>query len=148
MTATSEPRPTVYLIAQPTVSRRKAPPDLKPLYDHGEVQVVLPLSDSPTFNPVKCYEIMEDRLAHFDPERDFIAWAGGDTLSAIMVGMMLINRDEPIWKFNWLRYERFRQPDGRRTDEGAKYIPVVIDLRDPQYDLLEETDDRPTAQPI
>lgn len=145
MTAVETRRPTVYLIAQPTVSRRKAPPDLAPLYDHGEVRVVLPMSDSPTFKPVRCYEVMEDRLSHFDPELDFLVWAGGDTLSAVLIGMMLVNQEQPIWKFNWLRYERHRNADGSRTDKGAKYVPVVIDLRDPQTDLLEETSERATA---
>ena len=53
-------------------------------------------------------------------------WAGGDTLSAVMVGMYLAQNE--IWQFNWLRYERRRLPDGTRTDDGAKYVPVVIDL--------------------
>lgn len=132
MTGPEGRRPTVYLIAQPTISRRKAPLNLEPLYEHGEVQVVLPMSDAPTFNPVTCYEVMEKRLENFNPEIDFLVWAGGDTLSAVMVGMILINQAEPVWRFNWLRYERFRHPDGSRTDKGAKYVPVVIDLADPQ----------------
>jgi hypothetical protein len=145
MTASTVRRPTVFLIAQPTISRKKAPVDLAPLYEHGDVQVVLPMSDSPTFTPVKCYEVMEKRLNEFDPERDFLVWAGGDTLSAVMAGMILINQEEPIWKFNWLRYERHRNEDGTRTDKGAKYVPVVIDLREDTLDLLEEADDLATA---
>lgn len=146
MTVADTRRPTVYLIAQPTVSRRKPPLNLEPLYKHGEVQVVLPMSDSPTFNPVTCYEVMENRLANFDPEIDMLVWAGGDTLAAVMAGMILVNRDNPIWCFKWLRYERHRQPDGSRTDKGAEYVPVVIDLHDPQFPLLEESNDgRATA---
>jgi hypothetical protein len=145
MTVAEVPRPTVYLIAQPTVSRRRPPLNLEPLYAHGEVQVVLPMSDSPTFTPVTCYEVMEDRLSRFNPEVDYLVWAGGDTLAAVMAGMILVNQEEPIWRFNWLRYERHRNADGSRTDKGAKYVPVVIDLRDPQYDLLESENDRATA---
>lgn len=138
-------RPTVYLIAQPTVSRRKPPLVLNPLYEHGEVQVVLPMSDSPTFKPIKCYEVMEERLSRFDPNLDYIVWAGGDTLSAVMVGMILVNREEPVWKFNWLRYDRAKNADGSRSDVGAKYVSVVIDLREPYIEETEETDDRATA---
>lgn len=145
MTVSEGRRPVVYLIAQPTVSRRKAPINLKPLYEHGEVQVVLPMSDSPTFNPVTCYEVMEERLSRYDPDVDYLVWAGGDTLSAVMAGMILVNQEEPIWRFIWLRYERHRNEDGSRTDTGAKYVPVVIDLRDPQYVLLEEPSDLATA---
>lgn len=134
-------RPTIYLIAQPTLSRRKPPLNLEPLYEHGEVQVVLPMSDSPTFNPAHCYDMMEARLSKFDPAIDYLVWAGGDTLAAVMVGMILINQEEPIWCFNWLRYERFRNPDGSRTDIGAKYVPVVIDLRTSDETLEEDVDD-------
>jgi hypothetical protein len=140
MTPPETRRPIVYLIAQPTASKRKAPLDLSPLYVHGDVQVVLPMSDSPSFQPLRCYKVMARRLEQFDPEVDFLVWAGGDTLSAVMVGMILINFEVPIWRFKWLRYERHRHEDGTRTDQGAKYVPVIVDLCSPQIDLLEETE--------
>lgn len=145
MTVPEVRRPVIYLIAQPTVSRKKAPVNLAPLYEHGEVKVVLPTGDSPTFTPVKCYEVMERRLADFNPDRDFLVWAGGDTLSAVMAGMILVNQEDPVWRFNWLRYERVRNADGSRSDHGAKYVPVIIDLREDTVELLEETNDRATA---
>jgi hypothetical protein len=129
-------RPTVYLIAQPSISRSKKPIDISPLYEHGDVKVVLPMGDSPTNRPSESYCIMEDRLATFDPDRDFLVWASGDVLSAVMTGMILTNMEEPIWKFNWLRYERARDSDGSRSHVGAKYVPVVIDLEEPQLELL------------
>ena len=131
-------RPVVYLIAQPTVSRNKSKNfNLDPLYDHGEVQVVLPMGDSPTFTPEKCMDVIERRLEAFDPSIDFLVWAGGDTLAAVMVGMALVNRD--IWAFQWLRYERARLADGTRTDEGAAYVPVTIDLAQPEpYEEADE----------
>lgn len=139
-TAAKIATPTVFLIAQPMIQRRKKPPNLKPLYEHGEVQVIIPTSDSPTFNAQKCYEMVENRLAGYDPEVDFLVWAGGDTLAALMAGMYLGNED--IWRFRWLRYERHRLPDGSRTDEGAKYVPVIIDLEDPQSEIdSDDTED-------
>lgn len=126
-------KPVVYLIAQPSVSRSKKPIDLGPLYEHGDVQVVLPQGDSPCFTPDKSFAVMEQRLDAFDPDIDFLVWAGGDTLSAVFAGMLLAERD--IWSFAWLRYERARTPDGQRTDDGAKYVPIEVDLRDPQYDM-------------
>lgn len=127
-------RPIVYLIAQPTVSRRKAPPNLTPLYKHGEVVTLLIAGEQPAFRPSDCFESLETRFQNFDPDVDFLVWAGGDVLAAVMVGMLLSERD--IYHFKWLRYERFRLPNGDRVDEGAKYEEVEIDLRDPQYDLL------------
>lgn len=73
-------------------------------------------------------DVIEARLAHFDPEIDYIAWAGGDALSAMMVGMALVGME--IWCYRWLRYERVRLANGQRTDEGAYYVPVTIDLSD------------------
>jgi hypothetical protein len=112
--------------------------DLSPLYEHGDLKVVLPVGDSPTNHPDQSYCLMEERLATFDPEKDYLVWAAGDVLAAVMVGMILVNMEEPIWKFNWLRYERARLPDGTRTHEGARYVPVLIDLEDPQFDLLDK----------
>lgn len=142
MSAPATRRPVVYLIAQPTVSRNKTKPfDLNPLYDHGEVQVVLPMGDSPTFTPIKCMDVIEKRLEAFDPDIDFLVWAGGDTLAAVMVGLALAQME--IWCFRWLRYERARLPDGSRTDIGAKYTPVDIDLSDPSYEGSDDTEQQP-----
>lgn len=132
-------KPMVFLIAQPTVSRTKKNMNLDPLYAHGELKVVLPVGDAPAFSPNKCISIMAARFEHFDPEQDFIVWAGGDTLAALMIGFLL--KERGIHVFNWLRYERHRLPDGTRTDEGAVYVPVRIDLRDPQLELHTADDE-------
>lgn len=134
-------RPTVYLIAQSAPSRRKAPIQLGPLTEHGDVKAVLPLGNSPTFHPKSCLEIIEESLfpsrggKEYDPEVDFLVWAGGDMLAAVMVGMILAERE--IWCFKWLRYERHRLPTGERVDEGATYAPMVIDLSDPPEDFCQ-----------
>lgn len=133
---TSPRRPVVYLIAQPTVSRTKKPFDLQPLYQWGEVQVVCPPGDSPTFAPQRCLTIMENRLEAFDPEVDFLVWAGGDTLSAVMAGMLLAERD--IWRFQWLRFERDRETGTGRRLETGKYAPVIVDLSDGEGAAEEE----------
>ncbi len=125
--------PVVYLIAQPTVKRDGKLPNLEPLAVWGRVQVLLPAGDSPTFTPIRTYDRMEDRLQDYDPEKDFLVWAGGDTLAAVFLGGLLA--DMGIDKFTWLRYERPKLPDGSRTDVGAKYVPVTIDLRAPQLAL-------------
>jgi hypothetical protein len=124
-------RPVVYLIAQPTVARNKKPLDLAQLYDHGEVQVLCPQGDSPTFKPAACFNVMCDRFKDFDPDVDFLVWAGGDTLSAVMAGMLLV--EQGYWYFQWLRFDRDRERgSGRRLDTG-KYVPVTVDLCDEDY---------------
>lgn len=120
--------PTVYLIAQPTIPRRGKLPDLTPLYEHGEVQVLIQSGEYPTFNPEQCYEHIKARLADFDPETDFLVWAGGDTLAAVITGVVLA--DMGFGWFRWLRHERGRDPvDPKiRTDAGSNYQPVMVDI--------------------
>lgn len=136
MTTAVMSRPAVvYLIAQPSISRKKKPINITPLYEHGEVRLVLPQGDSPTFSPKKCCELMHDRLfpeegQQYDPDIDYLVWAGGDTLAALFAGMLLAELE--IWCFKWLRYERARLSNGDRVDEGAAYVPVTIDLTDLQ----------------
>ncbi len=141
-TAVTERPAVVYLIAQPSISRKKKPVNITPLYEHGEVRLVLPQGDSPTFTPKKCFDLMCDRLfpeegQQYDPDIDYLVWAGGDTLAALMAGMLLAEYE--IWHFKWLRYERARLSNGDRVDEGATYVPITIDLSDPQlgFELAE-----------
>jgi hypothetical protein len=140
-TAVTDRPAVVYLIAQPSISRKKTPVNITPLYAHGEVKLVLPQGDSPTFSAKKCLDLMDNRLfpedgsQQYDPDVDYLVWAGGDTLAAVLCGMLLAERE--IWTFQWLRYERARLPNGTRTDEGAVYVPITIDLSDPH---LEEND--------
>ncbi len=112
------------------MSRKTRPIILDRLYDHGEVCVILPAAVSPwkEGEQEKWFETIEEKLRRFEPDRDFLVWAGGDTFAAVMVGMALANMQTPIWKFNWLRYDRKVLPDGSRTDVGAVYVPVLIDL--------------------
>lgn len=132
-------RPTVYLITQSSPSRSRKPIHLGPLTVHGDIKVVLPLGNSPTFHPKECIDILEDGLfpqrggKQYDPEVDYLVWAGGDMLAAIMTGMILAEHE--IWCFKWLRYERHRLPTGERVDDGATYVPMVIDVSDPPEDF-------------
>lgn len=132
-------RPVVYLIAQPTVSRSKKPLDLSKLYEHGEVQVLCPAGDSPSFSPLKCVETMEKRFAPFVPQVDFLVWAGGDTLAAVLAGMLLAERE--IYQFQWLRWERDREEGSGRRLETGKYVPVLIDLEEPDWEEEDEMRD-------
>lgn len=133
---------TVYLIAQPTVARNGSTPDLRPLAEHGEIRVLIAAGEYPTFHPERCRRLIEDRLKHFNPETDFLAWAGGDTLAAVMAGMVLADMaDENDWPtFRWLRYERGKDAEGRRTEVGAHYAPIEV----PTYNPADSDPDQGT----
>ncbi len=125
--------PTVFLIAQPTIARSGSLPNLEPLGEHGNVKVLVPAGDRPTFQPTRTLEQIANRLKDFNPEEDFLVWAGGDTLAAVLTGVVL--SDMGVERMRWLRYERGRNSDGTRTDAGAKYVPVEVDLG--EIDQLE-----------
>jgi len=115
----------VYLIAQPTVSGTGDFPKLKPLAEFGTIKVVVEAGDYPSFKPGPIFEKLVERLKDFDAENDYVAWAGGDTLSAVMVGSALAQMGHHSYR--WLRFERGRDPQTKkRTDEGGSYTPVEV----------------------
>lgn len=116
----------VFLIAQPSVKKDGELPDLKPLAAFGDITVVIETGEAPAFRPGEAYEKVKDRLQDFDAENDFLAWAGGDTLSAVMAGAALVAMGHR--RFNWLRWERKRLPDGKRSQHTGQYTPVEVML--------------------
>lgn len=132
--------PRVYLIAQPTINRQAKLPKLEPLSEYGEVFTVVRSGDNPTFNPGRVLGIVFHRMKDFDAKLDYLVWAGGDTLAATMAGIVLERMQ--ISEVRWLRYERKKLPNGQRTDEGARYVPVKVTI----YEALQgEGQDRVSA---
>lgn len=122
----------VYLISQPSVSRDKRPPNLRPLYEHGPVEVLVQSGENPAFHPDRVMRLIESRLKDFNADTDFIAHAGGDPLASVMVGIVLADMaadpEQGFESIKWLRYERGKDNAGARTHDNAKYIPVSIKL--------------------
>lgn len=137
-TSPSRP-PRVFLIAQPTIARGGHMPDLRPLAEHGSIRVLVSAGDRPTFRPRQTFEFIARRLREheYDPDTDMLAWAGGDTLAAVLTGVALA--DLGVEEFTWLRYERGRDPrTGERVDKGSRYEPIRVALTLPeQLDLFE-----------
>lgn len=125
-----------YLIMQPSVARNGKMPNLEPLAAHGTLKVLVAAGEYPTFHPGRCLDLIANRLSDYDPERDLIAWVGGDTLAAVLTGVVLADMAaEEGWpRFRWLRYERGRTEDGSRTDVGARYLPIWVPFQKPLPD--------------
>ena len=83
--------------------------------------------------------LLRQRLKHFDPAQDAVAWVGGDALAAVMVGMVLSDMSaEHGWEsITWLRYDRPEDGRGGRTHEGARYVPmeVIIQPEDSESEI-------------
>lgn len=117
--------PTVFLISQPSVKRNGETPDLKPLAEHGEVKVLITTGDYPTLHSKRCLGLIEARLADFNADTDFLAWAGGDTLSAVMAGALMERLG--VDHFTWLKWQRGWGANGQRSDTGH-YRAVKVRL--------------------
>lgn len=126
----ARPRGTVYLIAQPTISRhgKQLMSDPAPLTRYGDLKVLVLAGEFPAFNPERCLTLITERLARYEPDLDYVVWAGGDTLGAVLTGAAL--RALGHTRMTWLRFDRGRDPTDPdvRTDHDGRYIPVDVPL--------------------
>jgi len=128
-------RPRVYLLAQPSISRRGELPDLRPLGEFGDVTVIVTGDMNPMRYPGKTADAIEDKLADFDPDVDYLAAAGGATLAALVIGLVLGQME--IEQFQWLSFQRGTDAEGRRVNEGGYYRPVRLNFS--QLELVEDS---------
>lgn len=132
--------PRVFLIAQPTIKGNGAMPDTSDLGRYGTVHVLVRTGELPFRDPVKVLDLMEERLADFDPDIDYMVWVGGDTLSAVMAGYML--RAYDVRRVKWLRWSRPPNPERPSERLAGRYVPATIDFEDPQLPLeLDDPDE-------
>lgn len=124
------PDTTVYLVQQPTVPKGpdKKRIDTTPLYQHGKVTVLLDPGQNAYYNSAASRLQMKERLKTFDPDRDYIAVAGGDSLGVLLVGSILTEMG--FDHFFYLRWERTLLPNGQRDPVNGSYIPLLVPLSD------------------
>ena len=118
----------VFILQPPTRKR-----DLSSAQRYGTIVYLI---DDPEFQaslfPAKALMEIVNRLREWDynPERDYVVFAGGDSVGALMLGQITsafgrITRRNIIPKFyRTLRWDRELQPDGTRA--GGFYTPVVV----------------------
>lgn len=99
--------------------------DISPAGVYGDIRFVLGPSDRTSHNPAIARAKLARGLAEFDPESDYVVWAGGDPLSFFLVGSIF--QSMGFAKFRYLRYER-----GDRMEESSSpyYVPVTVTLED------------------
>jgi hypothetical protein len=113
--------PRVFLIAEPSVRHNGEFPTLTPLAEYGDIKTVIPSSLYVSRHPDTAMQIIQTKMKDFDPERDYLVWAGGDTLGAVLVGAFLYSHVPEGVKIRWLRWQRNRDKDGKRTESGGTY---------------------------
>jgi hypothetical protein len=120
--------PVIYVIAEPSVPKSATGRvmDLSPLAEYStDVRFLVLRGQAPTFAKDALYQQIRASLAEFDPENDFLVWAGGDALGAVMTGIALAEKG--VTRFHWLRHERSKLPDGRRDPSRGRYVPIPVD---------------------
>ena len=98
---------------------------------YGEICFVLSAGDRTCANPELSIEKLRRALRDFDPNRDFVVWAGGDPLSAIITGMVFMDLGIP--KFRFLRFEKNRNIKHGQPVTGF-YSPVEVFLEKEEPD--------------
>jgi hypothetical protein len=129
----SEDEPIVYLVQKPSVPKNTGKIlDTTPLKRYGNVVTLVDVDQYPSFRPHEALRQISERLKGFNPERDYIAVAGGDSLGVILTGVVLADLGHEY--FQYLRFERARRPDGTRDPAKGGYALVEVPLFLPEAD--------------
>jgi hypothetical protein len=105
------------------------PRDLSSAQKFGSVEILLNSQEKGSLSPDTVLNKIEDRLADFNHETDYLCSTGGDPLNIGLVFCILTRWNVPFVKF--LRWERERV-GGKPTGQGF-YIAVQIPLNGDGY---------------
>jgi len=99
--------------------------DVSPAQEFGEVVFLFDSTQrpEPSENPSAARQHILSTLENFDPDDDFIVWAGGDPL-----GMLLVSAHLGAWhnSVKYLKWEKERDLSGRVV--GGHYIPLTVKI--------------------
>ena len=107
------------------IQSTRYPADVSPAKIYGEIEYVLGTSDRTSSSPELSARKLFKALDSFEPEHDFILWAGGDPLSCMLTGAVLAELG--ILRYKYLRFEKDRS-SGRSEPVTGFYVPVQVDL--------------------
>lgn len=112
----------VYVIQS---TRKQA--DVSPARSYGEIFFALTHSDRTSLNPSLVYRKLRQVMTQFKPETDYILWSGGDPVSFLLLGSILL--EFGMKRVRYLRYEKRQGIVGYDSSTGY-YVPVEISLGD------------------
>lgn len=117
----------VYIVQEPPVSHRdgvQISKDLTSAQRYGIIKCILTQQEIASRAPGPYYNKMLRELQDFNPDRDYICFAGGDPVALSLAVLALRNLNFREVKF--LRWERDRPVNGDRT--AGYYIPQILPL--------------------
>jgi hypothetical protein len=118
----------VFLIAEPTVGRNRKVFKLEPLEKFGTVVPIIKAGFNARLHRQRAFQIVHEALKDYDPTEDYLVWAGGDMLVAIMAGIALERLGHE--SVNWLYWERDLLENNTRAVTGH-YVPGELIIYEP-----------------
>lgn len=121
---------TVFVVNQPRENPKSglgASYDISPALQYGPITFIFSQVDFPSPSEDLDAAIAHawDVLENFDPEADFVVWAGGDPISMLLVAPILFDLAQD--NVRYLKFERARNVDGAKTQAGY-YEPKLVNL--------------------
>lgn len=115
----------VFVINQPTARPGGFAYDVSPAKQYGEILFLFRADQpAPSADPHWATRHAYRVLADFGDE-DFLVWAGGDPLGAVLASAVASDINDG--KVKYLKWERDRARSGERTG-GGYYVPLVLDI--------------------
>ena len=108
------------------IQNTRYPADVSPAAIYGEVEYVLGTGDRTSSSPHLTLRKLFGALETFDPDHDFILWAGGDPLSCLLTGAVL--SELGVVRYKYLRFEKERSKPNPGEQVKGFYVPVLVDL--------------------
>lgn len=113
----------VYFAVEPPAS--KSDRDFSSANRYGTVKFAISEHNSPSRVPGQAMIEARRSLKGFREDIDYISCSGGDPVAMFVLGSVL--KDMGVKRVKYLRYDRERSTDGRRTGAGF-YTPTTIVL--------------------
>lgn len=115
----------VFVINQPQSRPGQFTYDVSPAKQYGEVIFLFRADQpAPSADPHWATRHAYRVLSDFNGD-DFLVWAGGDPLGAVIAASVASDVNEGRVKY--LKWERDRDRTGERTG-GGYYVPIVLDI--------------------
>lgn len=113
---------TVYVICRPGYRRDGVIYDVSPASKYGEIRYIFEGKLSTiTDDPFSALQQAISALEDFDPDVDYVAWAGGNPLAMLLVGDVL---GEMCDSYNYLSFVR-----NVENNYSGEYVPVRVMVR-------------------
>lgn len=127
----TQPQSVVYVVQEPPpvynrTEGKTVHKDLSSANRYGTLMPILSKGNQASLTPGPSLSELHRKLRHFNPDLDYICFAGGDPMSLALA--LLVLRDMNVKEVSILRWDRERSTDGVRT-AGGFYTPVVTPLR-------------------